>query len=54
MVITWAPEHPQGSEFDQKVSTMSPEALAHPRGAALIKIGSFKWFFGGAKSAQSY
>ena len=27
-----APEHPQGSEFDTRVPTMSPEALAHPTG----------------------
>ena len=30
MAITQSPEHPQRSEFDSKVPTMSPEALAHP------------------------
>ena len=47
MVITRAPEHPQGSAFDQQLPTMSPEALVHPGGGKLIKINSFKGFLGG-------
>ena len=37
MLVTQAPEHPQGSEFDTKVLNMSPEALAHPTGPQNIQ-----------------
>ena len=41
MVITQAPEHPQGSEFDTEVPTMSQEALAQSTGANFGKIRKF-------------
>ena len=41
MVITRAPGHPQGSEFDTKLPTMSPEALAHPKGSKYNRISKF-------------
>ena len=40
-------ERPQESVFDQKLLTMSPEALGHPGGSQINENSGFKKFWGG-------
>ena len=45
------PRASPGSEFDTKLHTMSPEALAHPKDPVLPKFCSFEEFQRSPKSA---
>ena len=53
MIITRAPGHPQGSEFNQNHPNMSPEAPAHPKGVNNELNSQVLNTFGGVRKVQN-